>query len=148
MNNMKRVGFLILFLLVITPLFGQNQPVDSKTDSLLTRIDNAISSLSNNLQSKIGRYKIYPTTNNYTSLRLDTATGKIWALQIGVGENGKQMEYSITNAVTEDGTVIGRYELYPTKNNYNFILLDTILGIAYQVQWSTKQEECGRWIFY
>lgn len=148
MNNMKRVGFLILFLLVITPLFGQNQPVDSKTDSLLTRIDNAISSLSNNLQSKIGRYKIYPTSNNYNSLKLDTATGKVYALQIGMNDDSRRMEYAITDAVSYDGTVIGRYELYPTKNNYNFILLDTILGIAYQVQWSTKQEECGRWIFY
>ena len=33
-------------------------------------------------QEDIERYKIYPTENIYTSLKLDTATGRIWQLQI------------------------------------------------------------------
>ena len=37
-------------------------------------------------QEDIERYKIYPTENTYTSLKLDTATGKIWQLQIGIGD--------------------------------------------------------------
>ena len=36
-------------------------------------------------QEDIERYKVYETTNIYTSLLLDSATGKIWQLQIGVG---------------------------------------------------------------
>ena len=31
----------------------------------------------------------------------------------------------------------GRFELYPTKNMYNFVLIDTQRGFTYQVQWST-----------
>lgn len=33
----------------------------------------------------------------------------------------------------------GRFELYPTKNIYNFILIDTKKGYTYQVQWHTKE---------
>ena len=35
-------------------------------------------------QEDIERYKVYETTNIYTSLLLDTATGQIWQLQIGL----------------------------------------------------------------
>ena len=38
-------------------------------------------------QEDIERYKIYPTENIYTSLKLDTATGRIWQLQIGLGDD-------------------------------------------------------------
>ena len=35
-------------------------------------------------QEDIERYKVYNTTNIYTSLLLDSATGQIWQLQIGL----------------------------------------------------------------
>ena len=38
-------------------------------------------------QEDIERYKVYNTTNIYTSLLLDSATGRIWQLQIGVGKS-------------------------------------------------------------
>ena len=38
-------------------------------------------------QEDIERYKIYPTENIYTSLKLDTPTGRIWQLQIGLGDD-------------------------------------------------------------
>jgi hypothetical protein len=37
-------------------------------------------------QKDIERYKIYPTENIYTVLKLDTATGKIWQLQMALGD--------------------------------------------------------------
>ena len=37
-------------------------------------------------QEDIERYKIYPTENLYTFLKLDTATGKIWQLQMALGD--------------------------------------------------------------
>ena len=40
-------------------------------------------------QEDIERYKVYNTTNNYTSLLLDSATGKIWQLQIGIGDTDR-----------------------------------------------------------
>ena len=44
-----------------------------------------------NAQADIERYKIYPTENIYTSLKLDTATGKIWQVQIGIGDSSDAM---------------------------------------------------------
>ena len=35
----------------------------------------------------------------------------------------------------------GRYKLYPTDNMYNFIMVDVIDGLTWQVQWSTKSDE-------
>ena len=43
-------------------------------------------------QDYIERFKVYDTDNIYTSLLLDTATGQIWQLQIGIGENSTQMK--------------------------------------------------------
>ena len=45
-------------------------------------------------QEDIERYKVYETTNNVTSLLLDTATGLIWHLQISLGD-GTQMKYPL-----------------------------------------------------
>ena len=47
-------------------------------------------------QENIERYKVYETTNTYTSLLLDTATGQIWHLQIGIGD-GDQMKYVLND---------------------------------------------------
>ena len=37
-------------------------------------------------QEDIERYKVYDTENIYTSLLLDSATGDIWQLQIGLSD--------------------------------------------------------------
>ena len=43
-------------------------------------------------QEDIERYKVYETTNIYTSLLLDTATGQIWQLQIGLTKAGSKKD--------------------------------------------------------
>ena len=35
----------------------------------------------------------------------------------------------------------GRFELHKTQNMYNFILLDTLTGRIWQVQWSTEAKD-------
>ena len=35
------------------------------------------------------------------------------------------------------------YEIYPTQNMFNFILLDTYTGRSWQVQWSTEAKNRG-----
>lgn len=78
---------------------------------------------------------------------MDTATGQVTALQIGINNDKSRFEYSVCDAIETDydWMIVGRYELYPTGNNYNFILIDTIFGRSYQVQWSTESDQCGRW---
>ena len=140
-------------------------------------------------QEDIERYKVYNTTNTYTSLLLDSSTGQIWQLQIGLSdvdqlkivlsdykyaetidnvteEYNKKMEYWEVNYNSKSDSIVstevkkyykpmsfkdflgyryiaenGRFKLYPTGNMYNFIMVDTIDGRTFQVQWSIKEEE-------
>ena len=117
-------------------------------------------------QEDIERYKVYNTTNIYTSLLLDSATGRIWQLQIGVGDTDrletvlsdrkiaksietitkewdKEMKpYALKQYIDERPVAKnGRFKLYPTDNMYNFIMVDVINGNTYQVQWNTKKKK-------
>ena len=85
------------------------------------------------------RYKMYQTENTYNLLKLDTRTGKVWQVQYRM----KDVESSVVSinwigVVFESDGWDGRFELYPTKNMYTFIMLDTGTGDTYQVQWSTS----------
>lgn len=130
-------------------LINQKPLSDYHRDSIIYNVGQRVGYISDYIyhQSRIGRYKIYPTENIYTTLKLDTATGRVTALQIGINNDSSRMEYEICGEDTSY-EIIGRYELYPTGNMYNFILLDTIYGRAYQVQWSTKAESRGIWRIY
>ena len=92
-----------------------------------------------NAQEDIERYKLYPTTNMWTFLELDTATGLMWQIQYDV-EGDKRFKSVLNDFEIADGNIIkpiiGRFKLYPTQNTYNFILLDVTVGTVAQVQWS------------
>ena len=83
---------------------------------------------------------MYQTENIHILLKLDTATGKVWMVQYGTGDDiGMTVSVDSTSLLMEGAEeVAGRYELYPTKNMYNFILIDTKQGNTYQVQWSIE----------
>ena len=89
------------------------------------------------------RYKLYPTFNRYSFLNLDTKTGSITIVQYDVqGDN--EFEYYLGTPkvdILDSLMTNGRYELYPTRNNYTFILLDQITGESYHVQWSTERDK-------
>ena len=166
---MKKISLLII--LIFSAVCGFAQTSDSikveakpqpkpltqiQRDSLLIDIEDHLEYIADVIvenrvyKRDIGRYKIYRTTNIYNNLKLDTKTGRVTAIQISLGESENRMEYEICDAIETDYKyqIVGRFELYPTGNNYNFILLDTMFGLAYQVQWSTKSKECGRWFIY
>ena len=93
-------------------------------------------------------YKLYPTENMWTFLELETYSGRIWQVQYSI--KGPDYRFkSILNDRTliplsdTDGEYAGRFELYPTQNMYNFVLLDTETGDTWQVQWSTESEKRG-----
>lgn len=146
---MKRILVLMSLFMTFVPMWGQTDSgivklTDAQRDSVITRIQRATSFIANtHMVGGVGRYKVYSTTNIYNSLKLDTATGKVTALQINIGDT-IAMEYGVADEVVPNETLIGRFELYPTQNHYNFILLDTVYGFAYQVQWSTDMSKCGR----
>lgn len=90
------------------------------------------------------RFELYPTQNSFNFLKLDKKTGKIYQVQWNL--EGEE-EFSITlngidlSQFSTDGNC---FKLYPTKNMWQFILLDGASGRAWHVQWGF--EEKNRWI--
>lgn len=89
------------------------------------------------------RYKLYPTKNMWTFLKLDTETGKIWQVQYSIKGGDTRFEIPLNSGdiakSLKKSKKTGRYELYPTQNMYNFILLDRVDGETYQVQWGMDE---------
>ena len=92
-------------------------------------------------------YKLYPTFNMYTFLKLDTRYGIVTQVQYTTDNDSKEFETYLDSPyplVPDSEAVVGRYELYPTSNYWTFMLLDQITGKIYHVQWSQKGNE-GIW---
>ena len=89
------------------------------------------------------RNSIYQTVNINILSKLDTQTGRLeliqWALkskdEFSVSLNSEDLSYYHG---------MNSFELYPTKNMFQFILLDKATGRNWHVQWGTKDSE--RWI--
>lgn len=87
-------------------------------------------------------WRLYPTNNMWTFLKLNTRNGIIFQLQFDTnGEN--RMETLLNASILAEGSnaINGRFVLYPTQNIWTFILLDQIDGRAYQVQWSQDENK-------
>jgi hypothetical protein len=63
-------------------------------------------------QEDIERYKVYDTTNLYTSLLLDSAAGQIWQLQIGMNDDASQLK-----SVLSDFKYANTLQHYTQKHN-------------------------------
>ena len=114
---------------------------------VLTIIFAIIITIGCNGQDENNRYKLYSTENIYTFLQLDTRTGKIKQVQWSLKENEEGTiilnDVDLTYGIAV-GKNLDRFELYPTKNMYQFILLDKATGDKWHVQWGF--EELKRWI--
>lgn len=116
--------------------------------SLLTFLSFTQISSSQSLPDKQPAYKLYPTENTWTFLELETFSGRIWQLQYSVEGDSKRFKlelnpYSLASDYNGVSEVNGRFELYPTQNIYNFILLDTYDGRTWQIQWSVDDYKRG-----
>lgn len=83
-------------------------------------------------------YELYPTENMWTFIKLDTSSGQLWQVHFAINDDSSRKEeiLSLTRLAIGDEAKAGRFCLYPTKNMYNFILLDRKEGKTWQVQWS------------
>ena len=63
-------------------------------------------------------------------------------MQFGTSEDNR-LETSICDKplVLDPIPPAGRFELYPTENTFNFILLDKDFGTTYQVQWGFEYKD-------
>ena len=87
-------------------------------------------------------FRLYPTENNYTFLKLDTRDGTIFQVQWSMEEASRFETFlNILPLVEEEEQVANRFTLVPTQNRWTFILLDQINGKTWQVQWSTEYSE-------
>jgi hypothetical protein len=96
----------------------------------------------NQISDTTKRYKLYPTENMWTFIKLDTRNGRLWKVQYHL-ESDKRFE-SILNTdsrVIPENESNERFVLYSTQNTYNFILLDQIDGRMWQVQWSMDPDK-------
>lgn len=89
----------------------------------------------------VNNYLLYPTTNIYTFLKLDTRNGKIWQVQYSMDEN--EFEVVLNSKALVPAGKPGQFALYPTTNNWTFILLDTVNGNVWHVQWSQEPDNRG-----
>ena len=144
---MKRVVF-VLILLLAGCLFASAQTKSDQTklelDSLKVHFLYRIS------EHTAPGYKLYPTENMWTFLQLETFSGRVWQVQYSINDDSSRVRVVINDidlADAEDDTdedeFAGRFELYPTKNMYTFLLLDTKTGYIYQIQWSSDSQRRG-----
>lgn len=90
-------------------------------------------------------YRLFPTTNMWTFLKLNTEDGRIWQVQYAINNDENRFEtyLNLIPLATGSQKKPGRFTLYPTQNMWTFILLDTINGSTWQVQWSHDADNRG-----
>ena len=128
---MKTRILTLTFVLFTIVSFGQNQLKTTNTTQQKQISENAI-------------YQLFPTDNYWTFIKLDTRNGKMWQVHFTIssdGYEGEQILNSDSLLMSDEAEVSGRFNLYPTNNIYNFILLDQVNGKTYQVQWNSEKEK-------
>jgi hypothetical protein len=90
-------------------------------------------------------YRLFETTNIWTFILLDTATGRAW--QVNYFLNGTPAVRLVINgsSLLPEGAAQknGRFTLYATKNIYNLLLLDREDSRIWQLQWSLDSKNRG-----
>ena len=104
-------------------------------------VENELVRVSNYQSPTPAKYRLYPTSNRFTFLRLNTINGFIDIVQYSTGVDNNSFIYPLsTNPIVDNGT-IDRFTIYPTLNIWTFLLLDQVDGHTYQVQWSTDPDK-------
>lgn len=90
------------------------------------------------------RFELYPTDNIGIFLRLDKRTGCINLVQWSL-ESSKEFSMVLNGQNLSTLSSVGNcFKLYPTKNMFQFLLLDRSTGNMWHVQWGFKDGE--NWI--
>ena len=121
---MKRLLFIFLIVLGVT-----NYSMAYDTATIVAPTTNSVNN-----------YLLYPTPNVYTFLKLDTRNGRIWQVHYTM-DDGLDFEVELNSQELVTDGKPGQFALYPTTNMWTFILLDTINGNVWHVQWSQDSEK-------
>ena len=148
-----RTKLTLLLVLCASFCFAQTDSVTTKVDTIkLQNIDERLNNVEQWLEqieldlSLKNRYKMYKTENIYNFLRLDTKTGKVWQVQWSL-DSSKEGVWTINSTDLSSWKEYGSnsFELYPTQNMYQFILIDKTDGRMWHIQWGTGGDT-SRWI--
>ena len=144
---MKKLAIIFLSLFMAIGAFAQNKANTQSTtkianDSTLIKIHDMLDDIDYRING-FDRFKLYATENIYNFLLLDTETGKIDIVQWSL-DDGKEGSATINDKDLSLDTGCGTFELCPTKNLYQFLLLDKVTCRKWHVQWGFKASE--RWI--
>lgn len=133
MRNFASINLLIMKKIVLSLLFAFSLASYSYAAEPATVVAPTTNAVNN--------YLLYPTTNIYTFLKLDTRNGKIWQVNYSMDNNEFEVVLNSRELVTTGKP--GQFALYPTTNNWTFLLLDTINGDVWHVQWSQEADNRG-----
>ena len=130
---MKKIHVILLTLLTSILWTAQAQ-TKTENPSLKKQIESEVKSTV---------FKLFPTENYWTFIKLDTRNGKMWQVHFTISKEGFVGEQILNSEslVLSEEEINGRFTLYSTKNIYNFILLDQINGKIFQVQWNSEIEK-------
>lgn len=129
---MKKVAISLWVVLMTMTAFAQAQ----------LKNNDSTPNLLNNQTFETVKYRLFPTQNMWTFIKLNTRNGEMWQVQYDVNENNRgEVNLNFIPLVTKNEETNGRFTLYSTQNIYTFILLDQVDGRTWQVQWSTKTKE-------
>lgn len=144
---MKKVFLLLTVMFIGVICYAQTDSVNvimNTTDSLTKITHELLDQIEADLSLK-NRYKIYKTENIYNLLKLDSKTGRIWQIQWSL-DSSEEGTWVINNddLTLGEGWGSNSFELYPTNNIHQFILLDKTTGRTWHVQWGLGDNK--RWI--
>jgi len=116
------------------------------TTASIAQVKNNESAPNRNTQNSLNygtvSYRLFPTQNMWTFVKLDTRNGRMWQVQYDVKESNRfETNLNFVALVPKEEEHSDRFTLYPTQNIYTFILLDQLNGRVWQVQWSLESEK-------
>ena len=139
MNTKKFILFTFLILTAINS-YGQ---IEQDSISTVQEIEKQVEKKTEIQQLEVPVYKLCPTENTWALLKLNTRNGKIWQVHFSISKDNYEGTLSINSysLVLPEEEMNGRFNLYPTDNMYNFILLDQVNGNTYKVQWHNDDDK-------
>lgn len=88
------------------------------------------------------RFRVYKTENIFTTLLLDTRTGRLWQTQYSLDDKHFEGTTPISTEAHASATdPNGRFVLTKTHNMWTYILADTKTGALWHCQFSIKDDE-------